>query len=120
MATEKMTYVRALSYVLTNCHDLPTDVVEKLESLRSQTEKRNSADKKPSKVQQANIDLSASLLALMVSSGESLTVSDWMTKGEPFASMSNQKVSALMRILEADGKVAKTTEKRKSYFKAIV
>ena len=120
MATEKMTYVRALSYVLTNCHDLPTDVVEKLESLRSQTEKRNSADKKPSKVQQENIDLSASLLALMVSSGESLTVSDWMAKGEPFASMSNQKVSALMRILETDGKVAKTTEKRKSYFKAIV
>ena len=120
MTTEKMTYVRALSYVLTNCHDLPTDVTEKLESLRSQTEKRNSTDKKPSKVQQANIDLSASLLALMVSSGESLTVSDWMAKGEQFASMSNQKVSALMRILESDGKVAKTTEKRKSYFKAIV
>lgn len=120
MTTEKMTYVRALSYVLTNCHDLPADVTEKLESLRAQTEKRNAADKKPSKVQQANIDLSASLLALMVSSGESLTVSDWMAKGEPFASMSNQKASALMRILEADGKVAKTTEKRKSYFKAIV
>lgn len=120
MTTEKMTYVRALSYVLTNCHDLPSDVAEKLESLRAQTEKRNAADKKPSKQQQANIDLSASLLALMVSSGENLTVSDWMAKGEPFASMSNQKVSALMRILEADGKVAKSTEKRKSYFKATV
>lgn len=119
MTTEKMTYVRALSYVLTNCHDLPADVAEKLESLRAQTEKRNATDKKPSK-QQANIDLSASLLALMISSGENLTVSDWMAKGEPFASMSNQKVSALMRILEADGKVAKSTEKRKSYFRATV
>ena len=119
MTTEKMTYVRALSYVLTNCHDLPTDVVEKLESLRSPTAMRNSDGKKPSKVQRAKLDLSASLLALMVSSGESLTVSDWMAKGEPFASMSNQKFSAPMRILEADAKVAKTTEKRKSYYKAI-
>lgn len=121
MNTEKMTYVRALSYVLSNCADLPTEVAEKLEALRAQTEKRNTADnKKPSKTQQANIDLSASLLSLMASTGENLTVSDWMAKGEPFASMSNQKVSALMRILENDGKVAKSTEKRKSYFKATV
>lgn len=120
MTTEKMTYVRALSYVLTNCHDLPTDVAEKLESLREQTEKRNATDKKPSKQKQANIDLSASLLALMISSGENLTVSEWMGKGEPFASMSNQKVSSLMHMLKEDGKIVKSTEKRKSYFKAIV
>lgn len=121
MNTEKMTYVRALSYVLSNCADLPTEVAEKLEALRAQTEKRNTADnKKPSKTQQANIDLSASLLSLMASTGENLTVSDWMAKGEPFASMSNQKVSALMRILEDDGKVTKSTEKRRSYFKATV
>lgn len=117
MNTEKMTYVRALSYVLSNCTDLPTEVVEKLEALCAQIEKRNAADREPTKEQQANI---TSLLALMVSSGENLTVSDWMAKGKPFASMSNQKVSALMRILEADGKVVKTTEKRRSYFKATV
>ena len=31
---------------------------------------------------------------------------------------SNQKISALLRKLEDAGKVVKTTEKRKSYFKA--
>lgn len=116
---EKMTYVRALTYVLTNCHDLPTDVSERLEALRNQTEKRNTSDKKPSKEQQANIDLCETLYNLMASSGESLTVTEWMAKGEPFASMNNQKVSALMRILVKAGRVEKAEEKRKSLFKAV-
>lgn len=116
---EKMTYVRALTYVLTNCADLPADVIERLEALRNQTEKRNTSDKKPSKEQQANIDLCETLYNLMASSGENLTITDWMAKGEPFASMSNQKVSALIRILVKAGRVERVEEKRKSFFKAV-
>ena len=117
---EKMTYVRALSYVLDNCNDLPTDVIEKLEALRTQTEKRHSSDSKPTKKQEENTELANQLYELMLMEGGNHTVSEWIaiSSSETVRSLTNQKVSALMRILEREGKVAKTSEKRKSYFEA--
>ena len=117
---EKMTYVRALSYVLDNCNDLPTDVIEKLEALRTQTEKRHSSDSKPTKKQEENTELANQLYELMLREGGNHTVSEWIaiSGSETVRSLTNQKVSALMRILEREGKVVKTSEKRKSYFEA--
>ena len=121
MNEQKMTYVRALSYVLDNYNDLPTDVIEKLEALRTQTEKRHSSDNKPTKKQEENTELANQLYELMLTQGGSHTVSEWIaiSDSETMRSCSNQKVSALMRMLEKSGKVAKSTEKRKSYFEAI-
>lgn len=118
---EKMTYMRALSYVLDNCNDLPIDVIEKLEALRTQTEKRHSSDNKPTKKQEENTALANQLYELMLIKGGNHTVSEWIaiSGSETVRSLTNQKVSALMRILEREGKVAKTSEKRKSYFEAI-
>lgn len=117
---EKMTYARALSYVLDNCNDLPTDVIEKLEALRTQTEKRHSSDSKPTKKQEENTELANQLYELMLMEGGNHTVSEWIavSNSETVRSLTNQKVSALMRILEREGKVVKTSEKRKSYFEA--
>lgn len=117
---EKMTYVRALSYVLDNCNDLPTDVIEKLKALRTQTEKRHSSDSKPTKKQEENTELANQLYELMLMEGGTHTVSEWIavSNSETVRSLTNQKVSALMRILEQEGKVVKTSEKRKSYFEA--
>ena len=117
---EKMTYVRALSYVLDNYNDLPADVVEKLEALRTQTEKRHSSDGKPTKKQEENTELANQLYELMLMEGGNHTVSEWIavSNSETVRSLTNQKVSALMRILEREGKVVKTSEKRKSYFEA--
>lgn len=118
---EKMTYMRALSYVLDNCNDLPIDVIEKLEALRARTEKRHSSDSKPTKKQEENTELANQLYELMLMEGGNHTVSEWIaiSGSETVRSLTNQKVSALMRILEREGKVAKTSEKRKSYFEAI-
>ena len=115
---EKMTYVRALSYVLDNCNNLPTDVIEKLEALRTQTEKRHSSDSKPTKKQEENTELANQLYELMLMEGGNHTVSEWIaiSGSETVRSLTNQKVSALMRILEREGKVVKTSEKKKSYF----
>ena len=117
---EKMTYARALSYVLDNCNDLPTDVIEKLEALRTQTEKRHSSDSKPTKKQEENTELANQLYELMLMKGGNHTVSEWIavSNSKTVRSLTNQKVSALMRILEREGKVVKTSEKRKSYFEA--
>ena len=120
MNEQKMTYVRALSYVLTNCNDLPEDVVEKLEALREQTSKSHTSTSKPTKAQEENIQLANKLYKLMlVHANEKHTVSEWMNLDETFGALANQKVSALMRILEKEGKIVKTSEKRKSYFEAI-
>lgn len=111
---EKMTYVAALNYVLTNCTDLPTEVAEKLTALKAQTEKRNSADRKPTAKQIANADLSEKVVAVLSTSADPLTVTEIMARDEALSALSNQKVSALIRLLGA--RVVKTVDKRVSKF----
>lgn len=119
MEEQKMTYTRALTYVLENCN-LPDDVGEKLEALRAQTSKSHTSASKPTKAQVENVELANQLYELMLMEGGSHTVSEWIaiSGSESMRSLTNQKVSALMRMLEKEGKVAKTSEKRKSYFEA--
>lgn len=42
---DKMTNVKALNYVLTNCTNIPADVREKLEKMMAQTAKHNTSKK---------------------------------------------------------------------------
>lgn len=116
----KYTYVDALNEVLANT-TISEQAREKLTVLRDQQVKRSNISdfgrtRKPSKKQIENIDLAAELLDVMKRVGKPSTVSEYMKEDEKFSAMSNQKVSALMRVLESSGKVVKTTEKRKSYF----
>lgn len=110
-----VSYSQALTYILENVKNLPEPVSEKLEALRTQISK-----KKPTKQQTANVELANELYELMLMEGGSHTVSEWIaiSGSESMRSLTNQKVSALMRMLEKEGKVAKTSEKRKSYFEA--
>lgn len=114
MTTNKMTYVVALSYVLDNC-EMPVEVKEKLEALKMQTEKRNSADAKPTKTQ-LEADANREHLLEVMANGETHTISEWQETDKELENMTNQKVSALMRTLVNAGKVRKDIEKRKSYF----
>ena len=115
---EKMTYVAALNYVLTNC-ELPTDVSEKLSALCAAQVKRNSGEKKPSAKQVANADLSEALLAELRACGERKTVIEMSKEFECVRGMTPQKIVALLRPLIGNG-VAKEPEKRVSYFRAVV
>ena len=110
----KMTYVTALAYAIENLPDAPADVLEKLTALKEQTEKRNGADREPTRVQIANIRLGDRVLEVLRASASPLTVTEIMARDEELSKLSNQKVSALMRTLGA--KVIKTTEKRVSKF----
>lgn len=110
----KMTYVAALTYVLENVTDLPADVAEKLTALKTQTEKRNSAERKPTKAQVANEALKATVLTVLTS--EPATVTELMARSADLSALSNQKVSALVNALVDENKATKTVDKRKSYF----
>lgn len=82
-------------------------------------EKKNSADRKPTATQIANDGIKETILDLLVSSGQKMTISEMMKADEELGNLTNQKVSALVRQLIKEGKVEKTEEKRKSYFFAV-
>ena len=113
----KYTYIDALNEVLANT-TISEQAREKLTALRDQLVKRNSSKTdKPTKKQAENLASAEHLAEVMKQVGKPSTVSEYMAADpEGLGVMSNQKVSALMRVLEAAGRVEKTTEKRKSYF----
>jgi transcriptional regulator of heat shock response len=115
---EKMTYVMALDSAIA-CSALSDEVREKLTALREQQAKRNSAEKKPTKTQQANELLKDKVLALLKGSEHPLTVSEVLALADDPALTSNQKVASLLRLLKDEGKVERLEEKRKAYFRAL-
>lgn len=112
----KMTYVVALNTAIAALTADPamTEVVEKLTALRDQTEKRNTAERKPTKAQLANEGLKAQVLNALTS--EPCTVTELMARDAELAALSNQKVSALVNALVRDGAVLKVPDGRKSTF----
>ena len=57
------------------------------------------------------------MLEILAGLDEAVTITDFIKVDERMAGYSNQKVSALMKQLVDAGKVVKTSEKKKSYFK---
>lgn len=92
-----------------------TDVTDKLNGMIAQLEKRTSADRKPSARQVENEGIKETVLAVLATTDRPLTVSELLAY-EGLDKLSNQRLSALLRQLKEDGKVVKTTEKKKSYF----
>ena len=74
---------------------------------------------KPTKTQEQNLQLMDALYAELVAVGKAVTISELQKVGETAGALSNQKVSALFRLMDGE-KVEKSTVKGKSYFKAIV
>lgn len=113
---EKMTNVKALSYVIENFEDkVPADVFEKLVAIRTSFEKK-SASKKPTANQEANEGFKATIIEVLTNAEKALTVTEIQTVNAELGALSNQRVSALLRQLVETGKVVKTIEKKKSYF----
>ena len=112
----KMTYVVALNTAIAALTADPAmaEVVAKLTALRDQTEKRNTADRKPTKAQLANEALKAKVVEVL--NAEPATVTDLMGRDAELGALSNQKVSALVNALVDEGRAVKTVEKRKAYF----
>ena len=75
----------------------------------------NSADKKPTAQQVANDGIKAAILDGM-ETDRLYTVTELQKSITECAELSNQRVSALLRQLVADGAVVRTEDKRKAYF----
>ena len=106
----KMTYAQALEIAINAVAD--GEVKDKLTVLKVQIEKKNSADRKPTKAQVANDALKGEIVAALT---ERMTATEVAERFE----ISNQKASALLTALVKAGSVERTVDKRKAYFQAV-
>ena len=113
---EKITNVKALAYVLENC-DLTDEVRAKVEKMKEQFEKKNSAEKKPTANQIANKGIQDAILEGM-QNGKLYTITDMIKEIPACADLTNQKVSALIRPLIGVS-IERVEDKRKAYFRKI-
>ena len=83
--------------------------------------KKNSADKKPTAQQEANATIKADILALMEANPNQLfTVSELLKKVPNLPdTMTNQRMSALVRQMVDAGQVKRTEDKRKAFFSLV-
>ena len=110
---EKITNVKALAYVLANV-ELPAEYKEKIEKMKAQFEKKNSAEKKPTATQIANEGIKNVILETL---GEkSMTITEMQKLNGELAELSNQKISALLKQMTENGSVKREEIKRKAYF----
>jgi hypothetical protein len=79
--------------------------------------KKNSADRKPTAVQEANNGIKETILDLLADKGKSMTISEMQKASPELAELTNQRISALVRQLVQEGKVVREEIKRKAYFK---
>lgn len=92
--------------------NITDEMVELATKYIDQLDNRN-ANRKPSAKQVENEVLKADILNVMSTQG--MTVTEILNSLDKDG-LTNQRVSALVNKLVADGKAVKTVEKRKSYF----
>ena len=80
--------------------------------------KKNSAEKKPTAQQTANAGIQSAILSVMSAEPNRLfTITELIKSVPACADLTNQRVSALVRQLVDAGKVERTEEKRKAFFR---
>lgn len=95
------------------------EVVAKLTTMVEQLDKKASAPKKPTAKQVQAIGEAEEVYEALKGLDKAVTVSELMEACPELAKFgSNQKVASLLRSM-LDGKVVRTEEKRKAYFKAV-
>lgn len=121
---EKITYVVALNTAIARLNDLMEEdlapTIEKLVDLRNATIKRNTKSDKPSAKevakQNADAELAESVIKVLESATEPMTVTQIKDASEDFAEVKVQKLSAIVRKLMIDGTIVRNEVKRKAVF----
>ena len=108
----KMTYAVALDVAINAVAD--DAVKEKLTALKAQLAKKSSGERKPTATQKENVGFKDAILAGL-GDGD-YTVTDIMKSVDEVSNLSNQRVSALVRQMVADGILEREEIKRKAYF----
>lgn len=83
--------------------------------------KKNSAEKKPTAQQEANATIKANIKATMVADPNRLWTVSELLKSVPDLpdTMTNQRISALVRQMIESGEVKRTEDKRKALFSLV-
>ena len=120
MTNKKMTNAQALEIALEVLKETDaekyTEVIEKLDKMLVQVNKKSSANHKPTATQLENERLKEKIVEYLVDTGNGLTVSELMKEVEELKELSNQRVTSLVTSLCSEGKVDRMVEKRKAYF----
>lgn len=120
MATNKMTTVKALEIALSYVPADMTDVVEKLEKMKEQAIKKNTAPRKPSAKQAENDAVRAEILDFLREDADrGFRISEICAGVPALNDATSQRVSGLLRTLYLNGMVDKYVDKRITYFKAM-
>lgn len=122
----KLTSKVALSYAVATLTNSEVDktftaeqVVEKLNAMIAQLDKKTTGEKPMTENQKANVGYKTDILAYLAD-GQAKTATEILNGVSTFpAEMTNQRVSALLRQLILDGKVSKDTVKGKTLFKVV-
>lgn len=122
--TNKMTNKKALEIAIKaidvsgfSTDDFKTDeIIEKLEKMLTQVEKKSGGERKPTAKQEENKRLEKIILDYLTGQTESKTVTDMMKEIPELDGMSNQKVSSLVKPLKDGELIEKEIKKGRSYF----
>lgn len=116
--TEKMTNKKALEFAIKAIGNDNPAVVEKLQKMVAQLDKKNAAPRKKTAQQVKNEEIKAEIADFLSNNeGTGFTVSDMLKAIPALEGDSNQHVSALVRQLVLDKTVERYSEKRRTYFR---
>ena len=118
---EKMTNVKALAYVLENC-TLPDEIKEKVENIHASYVKKSatSADRKPTERQIENANIGEAIVEWLKTQDKAYAVAELLKECPACADVpTTQRLTPIMAKLEEAGKVAKSVEKRRNYYRAV-
>lgn len=117
MTNKKMTNAMALETAIEVLKEdnQYNEVVEKLQKMLAQVNKKSSANKKPTATQVENEELKVKILAHL-KTVDKQTVSEMMKTVPDLAEFTNQRVTSLVTALYKEGKVDRVVEKRRAYF----
>ena len=122
MTNTKMTNAMALEIAIEVLKETDeekyTEVIEKLDKMLVQVNKKSSANRKPTATQLENEDLKVKIKEYLKDTGKKLTVSEMMKEIKGLEELSNQRVTSLVTFLYKEGKIDRVVEKRKAYFYA--
>lgn len=120
MTNKKMTNAQALEIAIEVLKETDTEkyteVIEKLDKMLVQVNKKSSANRKPTATQLENEGLKEKIVEYLKNTGKKLTVSEMMKEIEGIEELSNQRVTSLATFLYKEGKIEREVEKRKAYF----
>ena len=114
--TNKMTYAQAVRRAIEGT--VTPEVIEKLEAVEIQLQKKAGTSRKPTAKQKENAELQATLVEFINENaeGDGFTVTDLLKECSAVEGDSNQHVSAILRKAVQAREISKGSVKRRTYF----